>query len=47
MESRTRNIFSMREDIVSLDEGVIYKGYHSDAARTYGIGEIDDDAQKN
>ena len=30
-------------DIVSLDAGVIYKGYHSDAARTYGIGEIDDD----
>lgn len=33
-------------DIVSLDTGVIYKGYHSDAARTYGIGEIDDDAKK-
>ncbi len=27
-------------DIVSLDAGVIYKGYHSDAARTYGVGEI-------
>ena len=27
-------------DIVSLDMGVIYKGYHSDAARTHGIGEI-------
>ena len=33
-------------DIVSLDAGVIYKGYHSDAARTYGIGEIDDDSKK-
>ena len=33
-------------DIVSLDAGGIYKGYHSDAARTYGIGEIDDDAKK-
>ena len=33
-------------DIVSLDAGVICKGYHSDAARTYGIGEIDDDAKK-
>lgn len=30
----------MEGDIVSLDAGVIYKGYHSDAARTYGIGEI-------
>ena len=27
-------------DIVSLDAGLIYKGYHSDAARTYGVGEI-------
>ncbi|MDD6327487.1 MAG: type I methionyl aminopeptidase [Eubacteriales bacterium] len=27
-------------DIVSLDAGVIYKGYHSDSARTYGVGEI-------
>lgn len=31
-------------DIVSLDAGVIYKGYHSDAARTYGVGEISKDA---
>lgn len=28
-------------DIVSLDAGVIYEGYHSDAARTYGVGTID------
>ena len=27
-------------DIVSLDAGVIYKGYHSDAARTYAVGEV-------
>lgn len=33
-------------DIVSLDAGVIYKGYHSDAARTYGIGEISKEAQQ-
>lgn len=31
-------------DIVSLDAGVIYKGYHSDAARTYGVGEITKEA---
>ena len=30
--------------IVSLDIGVIYKGYHSDAARTHGIGEISQEA---
>jgi len=33
-------------DIVSLDAGVIYKGYHSDAARTHGIGEISKEAQE-
>lgn len=33
-------------DIVSLDAGVIYKGYHSDAARTYGIGEISKEAKQ-
>ena len=32
-------------DIVSLDAGVIYKGYHSDAARTYGVGEISKEAK--
>ena len=31
-------------DIVSLDIGVIYKGYHSDAARTHGIEEISKEA---
>lgn len=33
-------------DIVSLDAGVIYKGYHSDAARTHGIGAISEEARK-
>lgn len=33
-------------DIVSLDAGVIYKGYHSDAARTYGVGKVSEEAQK-
>ena len=33
-------------DIVSLDAGVIYKGYHSDAARTHAVGEIRPDLQK-
>ena len=32
-------------DIVSLDAGVIYKGYHSDAARTHGVGKISKEAQ--
>lgn len=33
-------------DIVSMDAGVIYKGYHSDAARTVGVGEISKEAQQ-
>ena len=33
-------------DIISLDAGVIYKGYHSDAARTVAVGEISKEAQK-
>ncbi len=33
-------------DIVSLDMGVIYKGYHSDAARTHGIGAISKAAEE-
>ena len=32
-------------DIVSLDAGLIYKGYHSDAARTVGVGEISEEAK--
>lgn len=33
-------------DIVSLDAGVIYKGYQSDAARTHAIGEVSKEAAK-
>lgn len=33
-------------DIVSLDCGVIYEGYHSDAARTVPVGEISEEAKK-
>ena len=33
-------------DIVSLDAWVIWKGYHSDAARTHGIGQISPQARK-
>ncbi len=32
-------------DIVSLDAGLIYKGYHSDMARTYGVGKISEEAR--
>jgi len=33
-------------DIISLDAGLIYKGYHSDAARTYAVGKIAPEVQK-
>ena len=33
-------------DIVSLDAGLIYHGYHSDAARTHAVGKISPEAQK-
>lgn len=33
-------------DIVSLDMGLIYHGYHSDAARTHAVGQISAEAQQ-
>ncbi len=33
-------------DIVSLDYGVVYKGYYGDAALTVGVGEISEIAKK-
>ncbi|MCD8361363.1 MAG: type I methionyl aminopeptidase [Lachnospiraceae bacterium] len=33
-------------DIVSLDAGLIYKGYHSDAARTHAVGKISPELQQ-
>lgn len=33
-------------DIVSVDIGANYKGYHGDSAWTYGVGVISDEAQR-
>ena len=33
-------------DIVSVDTGTIFRGYYSDAARTYPVGEISAEARK-
>ena len=33
-------------DIISLDAGVIYKGYHSDSARTYPVGKVSEKAER-
>lgn len=32
-------------DIISIDIGAYYKGYHGDAARTHGVGEISSEAR--
>ncbi len=33
-------------DLLSVDIGVYHNGYHSDAARSYGIGEISEELQR-
>lgn len=33
-------------DIISLDAGLIYKGYHSDAARTVMVGKVSKDVEE-
>lgn len=42
----SEKIIIQEGDIVSLDCGCIYKGYHSDAARTHAIGEISKEARQ-
>ena len=32
-------------DIVSLDAGLIYKGYHSDMARTFPVGQVSEESR--
>lgn len=33
-------------DLIKIDAGLIYKGYHSDAARTYAVGEVSEEARQ-
>lgn len=35
------NHFIDEGDIVSIDGGLVYQGYHSDAARTFPVGRVD------
>ena len=42
----TREHILKEGDIVSLDAGLIYKGYHSDAARTHAVGSISEEKRK-
>ncbi len=41
-----KNRILQEGDIVSLDAGLIYKGYHSNAARTHAVGEISPEARQ-
>ena len=41
-----KNRILQEGDIVSLDAGLIYKGYHSDAARTHAVGQISPEARQ-
>lgn len=41
----SKKVILKEGDIVSVDMGLIYEGYHSDAARTYGVGEISKEDQ--
>ena len=41
-----KNRMLQEGDIERLEVGLIYEGYHSDAARTYGVGKISDEAAR-
>ena len=41
------NTYRLKEgDILSVDAGAIFEGFHGDAAITFGIGDIDPSAQR-
>ena len=40
------NKFLQEGDIISIDCGAILNGFHGDAARTFPVGNISEEAQK-
>lgn len=42
----SKNIVLKEGDIISIDMGACKDGYHGDAARTFAVGKISDDAQR-
>lgn len=42
----SRKVVLREGDIVSIDVGACYKGYHGDAARTFPVGKISSEAQR-
>ncbi len=41
-----KDVILSEGDIISIDMGLMINGYHSDAARTYGVGSISDEDRK-
>lgn len=41
----SKDVILKEGDIIAIDVGAIYKGYYSDHAWTYGVGEISKEAQ--
>lgn len=42
----SEDVILQEGDIVSLDAGLIYEGYHADAARTHGVGTVSPQAKQ-
>lgn len=42
----SKDVILAEGDIISIDMGAMKDGYHSDAARTYAVGKISDEAQR-
>lgn len=42
----SKKIILKHGDIISIDIGACYKGYHGDSAMTHGVGEISEERQK-
>ena len=42
----SKNIILKEGDIISIDMGACKDGYHGDAARTYAVGKISEEAQR-
>ena len=41
-----KNVILQEGDIISIDMGAVKNGFHGDAARTFAVGEISDEAKK-
>lgn len=42
----SKDIILKEGDIISIDIGAYYKGYHGDSAKTHGVGKISEEDQK-